>query len=122
MLNLKDIRILQLIKEHCSSIEEVVSNLTEEEFLKDKVKSNSVCFDILQIGELTKSFTDTFLSKYDGMPWKDIKGMRDWVAHGYHNIEITRIWQTAKKDIPSLCNYCESVLKENKIIKASQVR
>lgn len=115
MLSLKDIRILQLIREHCSSIEEVVSNLTEEEFLKDKVKSNSVCFDILQIGELTKSFTDTFLSKYDGMPWKDIKGMRDWVAHGYHNIEITRIWQTAKKDIPSLNKYCESVLEENEI-------
>ena len=115
MLSLKDIRILQLIREHCSSIQEVISNFDEEEFLNDKVKSNSVCFDILQIGELTKSFTDTFISKYDGMPWKDIKGMRDWVAHGYRNIEITRIFQTAKKDIPSLNKYCESVLGENEI-------
>ena len=74
---------------------------------------NSVCFDVLQIGELAKSLSNEFIFKYNQVPWKDIKGMRDWVAHGNHKIEISRVWKTAIDDIKPLHDYCESILKEN---------
>ena len=112
MLSTKDKRILQLIIEHCLTIEKVISNLTKEQFKSDAILKNSVCFDVLQIGELTKSLSESFILEYNQMPWKNIKGMRDWVAHGYHQIDINKVWKTATEDIKPLHDYCEYILKK----------
>ena len=112
MLNIKDRRILECIVKHCVNIEEDVSNISDEEFYNDRKTQNSVCFDILQIGELAKSLSDEFVLSHNQVPWKDIKGMRDWVAHGYHTIKMSRVWNTATEDIKPLREYCELILKE----------
>ena len=46
-----------------------------------------ICFNILQIGELAKNFEPSFIIEYNNVPWKQIKGMRDKVAHGYGTIK-----------------------------------
>ena len=110
MLNIKDKRILECIIQHCLNIEEDVSNITEDGFYNDRKTQNSVCFDILQIGELAKSLSDEFILQNNQMPWKEIKGMRDWVVHGYHTIKMSRVWNTAVEDIKPLREYCEPIL------------
>lgn len=110
MLGTKDKRILQLIIEHCLTIEKVISDLSKEQFESDTILKNSVCFDVLQIGELAKSLSDSFTLEYNQVPWKNIKGMRDWVAHGYHKIDINKVWKTATEDIKLLHDYCEYIL------------
>ena len=114
MLDVRDRRLLECIIKHCFNIEEDVSNITEEVFYNDRKTQNSVCFDILQIGELAKSLSDEIALKYNKMPWKDIKGMRDWVVHGYQSIKMSRVWKTATEDIKPLREYCETILDENK--------
>ena len=113
MLSMKDRRIAELIIKHCLNIEEDVSTINESTFNTDRKTQNSICFDILQIGELAKSLSEGFIAQYSAMPWKDIKGMRDWVAHGYHTIKMSRVWRTATEDIKPLREYCESILRDN---------
>ena len=48
------------------------------------------------------------------MPWKDIKGMRDWVAHGYGTIDLDKVWDTALNGITPLKNYCKYILSIEK--------
>lgn len=48
------------------------------------------------------------------MPWKNIKGMRDRVVHGYGTIKMEEVWKTAVRDIKPLREYCEKILEENK--------
>ena len=112
MLNVKDKRVVECIIKHCLNIEEDVLNITEENFYNDRKTQNSVCFDILQIGELAKSLSDDFIAKYSSMPWKDIKGMRDWVVHGYQSIKMSRVWRTAIEDIKRLREYCEEIIEK----------
>lgn len=114
MLNIKDKCILECIIKHSQNILEDISDLSEDEFYNDRKTINSVCFDILQIGELAKSLSDDFISKYNQMPWKNIKGMRDWVTHGYHSLEMTRVWKTASDDIKPLLEYCKKINQEDK--------
>ena len=113
MLSVKDKRIILLIIEHCLTIESVVSTLDKQQFENDTILKNSVCFDVLQIGELAKSLSDDFISKYDQMPWKDIKGMRDKIVHGYDTLLIDKVWRTATEDIKPLREYCESIIEKN---------
>jgi len=37
--------------------------------------------------------------QFGGVPWKQIKGMRDKIAHGYGVIDLDRVWDTALLDV-----------------------
>ena len=114
MLSVKERGLLLSIIKHCEKIEEKTSGLTREQFNCDEDIVQIICFNILQIGELAKNFDLEFIKRYDQVPWKHIKGMRDRVAHGYDTIDMDVVWDTALSDIPPLLNYCRSILKDNK--------
>jgi uncharacterized protein with HEPN domain len=37
-----------------------------------------------------------------GLPWRNIRGMGNWLRHQYERIELSVIWQTAQTDLPQL--------------------
>jgi uncharacterized protein with HEPN domain len=54
------------------------------------------------IGEAIKNLPQEFKEKHKGIPWKDIAGMRDRIAHSYFGIDYSLVWDTIRKDIPVL--------------------
>lgn len=113
MLSVKEQGILEGIIKHCDKILQKTSSIKEEDFVENEDLIEVVCFNILQIGELAKNFEPSFTSKYNKVPWKQIKGMRDKVAHGYDTIDVSKIWNTAKNDIKPLLDYCNFILALN---------
>lgn len=114
MLSVKEKGILINIVKHCKKIIGKMENLSKEEFDKDEDRTQIVCFNILQIGELAKNLSPEFIRQYNSVPWAKIKGMRDKVAHGYGTLDMDRIWNTAQLDIVPLKDYCLSILSEDK--------
>lgn len=53
------------------------------------------------------------LSQNISVPWRQIKGMRDKVAHGYGTIDMDRVWDTVLNDINPLLKYCKEILEKN---------
>lgn len=104
--------LLNIIK-HSERIELKVLGLSREAFDTNQDVKEIVCFNLFQIGELVKKLDEAFLNQYNSAPWKDIKGMRDWVGHGYGTINWNDIWDTATTDIKPLREYCEQILREN---------
>ena len=113
MLTIKERGILENIIKHCNKIEEKTKNLTYEKFLENEDLVDLVCFHILQIGELVKSFDKNFYSAFPEQPWSKIKGMRDVVAHGYGTIKRDEVWFVVANQIQSLNNYCNEILDTN---------
>ena len=91
MLTIKEKGLLEAIIKHCEIINKKMEGLKRENFQKDSDIVQIVCFNILQIGELAKNFSPSFVKRYDDVPWKQIKGMRDKVAHGYGAIDINKV-------------------------------
>ena len=112
MISVKDRGILEVIIEHCQRIESKTNGLTKEEFIENEDIKDIVCFNILQIGELAKNFSEELISKYKTVPWKQIKGMRDKIGHGYGTIDLDKVWNTASTDIHPLKIYCENILNK----------
>jgi uncharacterized protein with HEPN domain len=69
---------------------------------------------ILQIGELSGNLSEDFKEIYSGVPWRNIKGMRNIMAHKYGEISIDTVWEAITEDVPLLYNYCNSVLDRYK--------
>ena len=113
MLTVKEKGILLYIIDYCKRIEGKIVGATRESFDEDIDITEIVCFNILQIGELAKRLNDEFITKYNGVPWKNIKGMRDKVAHEYGTIDLDQVWNAATNDIKPLREYCEKILNEN---------
>ena len=45
-------------------------------------------------------------------PWNDIRGMGNWLRHGYPRILKETIWKTVTEDLASLKRDCESAIAE----------
>ncbi|MCR5564421.1 MAG: DUF86 domain-containing protein [Gammaproteobacteria bacterium] len=113
MLTKKELGLLLYIIKHCKRIEEKVFENNQESFLENEDVKEIICFNIFQIGELAKNFSKEFLLKYNEVSWKEIKGMRDWVGHGYETVDLGIIWKTAVEDIKPLRSYCEKIIEDN---------
>ena len=111
----RDAQILRKILNYCDEIDAAVTLFGNslESISTNHIYKNAVAMCILQIGELSAKLTDKFKCKYTGLPWRDIKGMRNLLAHGYGTLDIEELWHTVMHDIPELRIYCEAVMKEN---------
>ena len=110
----RDQSILQHIKSHCTDIEGFIGRFGRDLdiFISDKAYFNAVSMGILQIGELAGSLSEEYRAKTSEMiPWSNIKGMRNIVAHDYGSVDEELLWETATEDIPVLLQFCSSELE-----------
>ena len=111
-LSQRDFDILSHIVRYCNEIDAAFTHFgqSEEVFKSDPVFKNAVSMPIQQIGELAKHLTDDFINTHTEIPWKQIKGMREWFAHQYLSMNLHVIWVTATVDLPPLREFCVKTL------------
>ena len=66
----------------------------------------------MEAGELSGKLTDNFRAEHPGAPWRQIKGMRNVVAHSYGTVDPETTWEILIDDIPKLKAYCIKIIKE----------
>jgi uncharacterized protein with HEPN domain len=73
-----------------------------EEFENDSETQDAVLRRLEIIGEAVKSIPSGVRSRYPGLPWKEISGMRDVLIHAYFGVVLKRIWIVLEDDLPEL--------------------
>jgi len=106
---------IQHITESIGNIESFMKNITKSSFLKNKEKQNAVLREIEIIGEAVKNLPLEFTVKYSHIEWNKIAGARDKIIHHYFDIDLERIWNVIKKDLPELKKEIEIILQKEKI-------
>ena len=114
----KDRIITEKILDYCEQIKAAHSEFGDDKSLFDSdgrgaVYKNSVSMPIQQIGELAKRYSDDLIKDIPGVPWKQIKGMRDLFAHDYDEMDTDTIWETSHSNIEALQKELQSYLEEN---------
>lgn len=99
----RDIKLyLQDIWESILAIEEYTQGLTEEGFYDNRQVQDAVIRRLEIVGEATKNVDDDFRKRYSDIPWKEMAGMRDVLIHEYFGVNLRRVWQVIKTDLPGL--------------------
>ena len=80
----------------------IVSHSEFESFKKDRaaVLASLTCIHIL--GEASNHIPQEVKQKYPEVPWSQIRGMRNRIAHEYFEIDESIVWTTCKIDFPKL--------------------
>lgn len=82
-----------------------VQCMSQEAFFLDKKTQQAVVLNLLLIGEeATKVLKDhePFTRQHPQVPWRSMKGMRNRIAHGYFEVDLTTVWETVQTALPAL--------------------
>jgi uncharacterized protein with HEPN domain len=79
-----------------------VQGLTFEQFSADPKTIDAVSFAIVVIGEAASALKDAGPELAPELPWADIRGMRNRVAHEYFGVDVKVLWETVREDLPPL--------------------
>lgn len=64
--------------------------------------ADAVVYNLLVIGEAVKTLGEDVRGKDSTIPWSDIAGMRDLLAHEYFRVDPRIVERTVRKDLPQL--------------------
>lgn len=103
----RDINILVHIICYCTQIEQTIERFGHDYtvFKTDPIYRNAVALCILQVGKLSENFR----LLHANVRWRQIKAMRNIVAHSYGTVDAETTWEVIQKDIPKLKAFCLSV-------------
>ena len=79
--------------------------LSKADFLIDRRTQQAVVLNVITIGEIAARVLSEhaeFVNKYPNVPWRQMRGMRNRMAHGYFDINLEIVWETVQKAIPDL--------------------
>lgn len=82
-----------------------VEGMPKEDFLHDSKTQQAVILNLLVMGEAaTKQATEypDFVAQHPEVPWKQMRGMRNRMAHGYFEINLDIVWETVQVSLSEL--------------------
>lgn len=92
-------------------INDYAANKSLEDFVKDIQCQDAMIRRFELIGEAAGRVTEDKQEKHPELPWKEMKGLRNFLIHEYDDIDLEIIWKTATKDIPTLITSLDLILK-----------
>lgn len=86
--------------------------IAKEDFLKDKRTQQAVIMSLIIIGEAVTKVMDgyaEFTQAHAQIPWRNMRGMRNRIAHGYFDINLDVVWNTVQAALPELLKQLPAV-------------
>lgn len=93
---------LEDIDEALDAISEYVENMDFATWTRDRKTVDAVIRNLEIIGEAASHIPDDFQEKHPGIPWYQMKAIRNVLAHEYFGVDKDVLWQTIQEDIPPL--------------------
>lgn len=117
-----NVNTLQHMLEHCHTIGEYLDEAnikTLKDFTASRIVQDAVVMRLLALGELTTHLSDEFKTENSGkVDWRNLKQLRNVIAHRYGSVQFDAIWDIVQVDIPVIRDFCadslEQLLREQK--------
>ncbi len=93
---------LRDILQACEKSTQFVEGLSPETFRSDDKTQYAVVRALTIIGEAAKKIPKSVQNRYPEVSWKMLAGMRDIVIHEYFRVDLKRVFETVRQDLPSL--------------------
>ncbi|HSC94326.1 MAG TPA: HepT-like ribonuclease domain-containing protein [Burkholderiales bacterium] len=87
----------------------IVADVTRENFLGDRMRMLALERSLELVGEAARRVSDSLRKKHPGIPWKEMIGLRNILAHDYGRIDHDKLFTTAEKEIPKLIRQLEGL-------------
>lgn len=79
--------------------------MAQADFQQDKRTQQAVVMSLIVLGEAATKVMDqypAFAAEHTAIPWRNMRGMRNRIAHGYFDINLQVVWDTVQTALPAL--------------------
>lgn len=105
----RDLDLFEVILDDCAVLSRRVERfgVTRDSFCSDRSEDGEIVYDavmspVYRIAEDALHLSDEVMGTYPAYPWNDIRGFRNFVAHGYREVDRRMAWDVVTQDIPEL--------------------
>jgi len=81
-----------------------------EQFGADEKVVAAVSYELIIIGEAVKGIPESVQAGAGAVPWEQMRGMRNVVAHEYFGVDLRVVWDTATRDVPAIVKPLRALL------------
>ena len=98
------------ILEAIDKISTYIHDVTFDEFSRDSMIFDAVARNLEIVGEAARNIPEEVRDQHNEIPWREMLGMRNILAHGYMTLDMPTIWQTITEDLPDMRPHLEAIL------------
>lgn len=103
--------------EHILSAIDRVLRYTKDKTYDELVTNDMMYYAVVKnieiMGEAANMLTTEFTLSHPETPWKQVKGMRNYIVHEYFQIDDVVIWDVVSNNLPELRNQIVKYINEN---------
>ncbi len=111
MSNRDEKLFIQDILDSVNAILEFTDGLNVDNFVNNRLVYSATIREFEIIGEATIHLSADTLSKYNKVPWRDLKDFRNLLIHEYFGVDSHIVFNTIQNDLPLLKNVVEEMLE-----------
>ena len=100
------------ISECIERIETYVSEGGKEAFMDSTLIQDAVLRNLQTMAESTQRLSDILKAAHPEMPWYQLAGFRNVLAHDYLDIDQERVWLVVERRLPDLKRVIGAMLEE----------
>lgn len=93
---------LEDIRDSCERVLDYAADLEPGHSPGDLLRRDGILFNLQIIGEAVKRLPAEIRETQSEVPWREIAGMRDVIAHAYFALDWGIIWDVVENEIPDL--------------------
>lgn len=86
----------------CEKIVSYTDGLSKEQFEASGLNYDATLWNVQLCGEAAKNVPEPIRSQMPDVPWRELVGMRNRLAHGYFGINNAILWHVVSVEIPKL--------------------
>lgn len=86
---------------------ELTDGFSQEDFMRDRRTQLAVLRLLGIIGEAASRLSVETRESRPGIPWHEIRGMRNRIVHVYFDVNLGVVWQVVQGDLPVLVSQLE---------------
>lgn len=87
-----------------------IDNANYNNFANNNLVIDAVVRNFEIIGEASNNVSESFKETHPEINFRSAISMRNWLAHGYDDVDLQVVWNTATKDLPKMKEQIKSLV------------
>lgn len=101
---------ISIVLEAIQDIESFMDSISQENFLSNRLVQNACAKKLQDLCNASEDISDEIKIKNPDIPWSQMDGIRNRIAHEYFGINYKIIWTVIQKDLPEIKINFEKIL------------
>lgn len=100
------------MQEFAEAARRFLQHISFEEFAQDTKTKFAVFHALEMLAEASRRVPKDIMDRHPEIPWRQIVGMRNVLAHDYLCLKLDRIYETVRVFLPDLLSQLPAVIRD----------